>query len=253
MTTRLGHDLAGPDDAPVLVLGSSLGATRAMWDPQRDALADRFRVLRYEHRGHGQSEESEGPHAVADLAGDVLALLDELGVERMSYAGLSLGGMVGMWLAAHEPRRVDRLVLLCTAAVLDPAPWTTRAETVRRGGMEAVADVVVERWFTPAFAVSHPEVVSSHRSMITSTSATGYAACCDAIGAMDLRPDLGGIAAPTLVIAASDDPATPVEHARSIAGAVPGARLETVGPAAHLANVEQPAHIARLLLEHLSG
>ncbi|WP_309232279.1 alpha/beta fold hydrolase [Micromonospora tarensis] len=187
-----------------------------------------------------------------DLLGRaVLRTLDHLDVPWVHYAGLSLGGMVGMWLAAHAPERVRRLALLCTSASLGPAEqWRERAATVRAAGLSAIADPVVARWFTPAFAVARPDVVAGHRAMLTATPATGYAACCEAIAAMDLRPDLGRIGAPTLVVAGADDPATPVSHAREIVRRVPGARLAVVGAAAHLANVEQPERVCRLLRDH---
>jgi 3-oxoadipate enol-lactonase len=159
--------------------------------------------------------------------------------------------MVGMWLAAHAPERVDRLALLCTSAWLGPAqPWRERADKVRASGTEVVADAVVARWFTPGFAVAQPRLVAEHRAMLTSTPARGYAACCEAIAAMDLRADLSSIKAPTLVIVGADDPAIPDEHAELIVDRIAGARLCVVPDAAHLANVEQPDRITRLLLDH---
>ncbi|HEX6500632.1 MAG TPA: 3-oxoadipate enol-lactonase [Micromonosporaceae bacterium] len=252
MTSRLYATVDGPPDAPVLVLGSSLGTTGEMWRPQVDALAERFRVVRYDHLGHGRSAPPSDCCTVASLGDEVLRLLDDLAVPRVSYAGLSLGGMVGMWLAAHAPDRVDRLVLLCTSALLGPAEgWLDRAATVRAGGTAAVADTVVARWFTPGFAAAHPEVVAAHRAMLTATPAYGYAACCEAIAAMDLRADLPSVQAPTLVVAGADDAATPVGHAEAIVERIPYARLSVVHDAAHLANVEQPSQVTELLLDHL--
>jgi 3-oxoadipate enol-lactonase len=253
VTSRLNASIDGPADAPVLVLGSSLGTTGAMWLPQLPALAGRFRVVRYDHLGHGGSGMPSGPCTIQTLGREFLHLLDDLEVQRVSYAGLSLGGMVGMWLAAHAPERVDRLALLCTSALLGPAQaWRDRAAAVRAGGMESVADAVVARWFTPGFAAGQPQAVAEYRAMLTSTPAAGYAACCDAIAAMDLRDDLTMVKAPTLVVAGADDPATPVEHARAIVERVPSARLCVVGDAAHLANVEQPEHVTQLLLGHFT-
>jgi 3-oxoadipate enol-lactonase len=251
MTARLHARVDGPAGAPVLVLGSSLGTSHAMWSPQAGPLAERFRVVRYDHAGHGDSAPPRQPYEIGTLAADVLELLDELGIRRASYAGLSLGGMVGMWLAAYAPERVDRLALLCTSALLGPAEgWRQRAAAVRAGGLESVADAIVARWFTPALAASRPQVVAEYRAMLVATPAPGYAACCEAVGAMDLRDELALVRAPTLVIAGADDPATPVEHARAIVERIPGARLRVVYGAAHLANVEQPGTITRLLLEH---
>jgi 3-oxoadipate enol-lactonase len=244
----------GPEDAPVVVLGNSLGTTVRMWDPQVPALAERFRVLRYDHRGHGGSPTTAGPYTIADLGGDVLALLDREGIGRASYCGLSLGGMVGMWLAANAPERVDRLILCCTSAYLPPASgWAERAATARAKGTEAIVERIGPRWFTEAFRASDPEVVAAALDELTTIDDEGYAGCCEAIGAMDLRPSLGSVRAPALVIAGADDVATPPEHAETIAAAIPGARLAILPHTAHLANLERPAEVARLLLDHLGG
>ncbi|MFG1677519.1 3-oxoadipate enol-lactonase [Micromonospora sp. NPDC049282] len=251
MTSRLHTSVDGPAGAPVLLLGSSLGTAAEMWQPQVPALAERFRVIRYDHLGHGRSAVPPGPYSLGLLGRELLRTLDGLGVPWVHYAGLSLGGMVGMWLAAHAPHRVRRLALLCTSASLGPpGQWRERAATVRAAGLPAIADAVVARWFTPGFAAARPDVVADFRALLTATPPAGYAACCEAIAAMDLRPDLGRIGAPTLVIAGADDPATPVEHARRIVGRIPRARLAVVGAAAHLANVEQPERVCRLLLDH---
>ena len=249
--------VSGPAGAPILVLSSSVGTATELWRPQLAALTDRFRVVRVEHPGHGAAPSGDAvggvdpPATLAALGARLLRLLDGWGIERVSYAGLSLGGMVGMWLAAYAPDRVERLALLCTSAYLPPVRgWRERAATVRAEGTAAIADTVVGRWFTPAFAAANPAVVAAHRAMLTAVDPTGYAACCEAIGGMDLRADLSRIVAPTLVIAGADDPATPVEHARVIAAGVPGARLEVLAGAAHLANVEQPERTTRLLLDH---
>ncbi|MER7892583.1 3-oxoadipate enol-lactonase [Micromonospora sp. NPDC094482] len=251
MTSRLHATVDGPPHAPVLMLGSSLGTTAAMWQPQVAALAERFRVVRYDHLGHGRSAVPPGPYTIEQLGRELLALMDDLRVSRAHHAGLSLGGMVAMWIAARAPERVDRLALLCTSASLGPVEaWQNRAVTVRTAGMEAIADAVVARWFTPALAAARPEVVAAHRATLTATPATGYAACCEAIAAMDLRGDLPTVQAPTLVVAGADDPATPVRHARGIVERIPGSRLAVLNQAAHLANVEQPAQVSRLLSEH---
>jgi len=253
--TALHHEVAGRADASPLLLGGSLGASTAMWDPQVAALAERLRVIAFDHRGHGRSPTPEPPYALADLGHDVLELLDRLGLERASYCGLSLGGMVGMWLAAQAPERIDRLVLVCTSAHMPPpSAWAERAAAVRAAGtVEAIADGVVARWLTPPFAAEHPDVAARLRAMLVATPADGYGACCGAIEHMDLREDLAAITAPTLVIAAEDDPATPPEHARRIAEGISGARLEVLHGAAHLANVERPEAVSRLILEHVTG
>jgi 3-oxoadipate enol-lactonase len=255
MSIELWYTVDGPEDAPVLVLGNSLGTTVEMWEPQLPALTERFRVVRYDHRGHGRSPVQVGEYRLHELGGDVLAMLDALGLERVHLAGLSLGGMVAMWVAANAPERVDRLALLCTSARLGPPEmWRARAETVLTQGTEAIADVIVGRWFTPGYAVRLPEAVSWARGLLTRTSPAGYAGCCAAVQHMDLLPVLGKITAPTLVIGGEADPATPAEaHAKPIAEGIPNSRLEIVPDAAHLANVEQPDVVNRLLLEFLGG
>lgn len=249
----LSWRIHGSDDAPPLVLLNSVGSTTEMWDPLVGRLAEQCRVIRVDHRGHGASMPSQAqqPCTIADVGADVLAVLDELGLERVHLAGLSLGGMTGMWLAIHHPERVGRLALLCTSAHLPPAQgWLDRAAAVRSDGMASIVDAVVSRWLTTELAARDPELVARLRAMVSSIDPESYAQCCMAIASMDLRPDLGRIGAPTLVIAGAQDPATPPEHGRLIADAIDGARLEIVDPAAHLATYEQPARVATLLLDH---
>lgn len=246
------HAFAGPDGAGVAVLSNSLGTTLEMWEPQAGALARDRRVLRYDMRGHGRSPVPPTPYSIADLGADVIGLLDRNGIERASLCGISLGGMVSMWVAAHAPERVDRLVLCSTSAIMGPPEsWTERAALVRREGTAAVADTVVARWFTPAFASAEPGVVAGIRAQLASTPAEGYAGCCEAIREMDQRPDLPSISAPTLVIAAEGDPSTPPAHARTIAGLIPGARLEVVDRGAHLVSLEAPDLVTPLITAHL--
>ena len=247
----LHHRLDGPESAPVLVLSSSLGTTLDLWESNVAAWSGSFRLLRYDHRGHGRSPVTAGPYSVDLLARDVLALLDELGFERVSFCGVSLGGAVGMSLAATAPDRVDRLVLACTSARFgDAAPWLERAAAVRSGRMGAIADAIVARWFTPTLAARRPDVVERFRAMLLATPPEGYAACCEAVASWDFRERLHAVAVETLVVAGADDPATPPEHAQLIADGLPSARLVVLPRAAHLANVEQPERFARLVAEH---
>jgi 3-oxoadipate enol-lactonase len=249
---NLAYATAGDIAAPPLVLGGSLGTTRAMWRPQVGELSRRRRVIWFDLRGHGGSPVVDGPYLLEDLGKDVLALLDHLAVGRVAYCGLSLGGMVGMWLASHAPERIERLVLICTSAYLGAAGYRERAAVVRAaGGTETVADAVVERWFTPQWAREHSEVVSRFRTMLAATSAEGYAGCCEAIASMDLRPDLERIAAPALVIAGAADRATPPEHAKRIADALANARLVVLDDAAHLANIQQADAVTRMIDGHI--
>ena len=250
----LHYEWDGPPGAPVVVLSNSLGTTPAMWDDLVSRLVPRFRVLRYDHRGHGRSSVPPGPYAIDDLGADVVALLDHLAVGPVSFCGLSLGGMVGMWLASRHPDRVERLVLCCTAPVFEPpTAWHERADLVREQGPGAVADIVLARCFTPSFLGEGGPVPERVRTMLASTPAEGYAACCEAIAGMDLRDALGRITAPTLVVAAADDPATPPAVALRIQAAIPHASCVVLADAAHLANLEQPDRFAAVVLGHLDA
>jgi 3-oxoadipate enol-lactonase len=248
----LDHRLHGPENAPVVVLSNSLGTTQELWERQFPALAEHFRVLTYDHPGHGSSPLPELPCTVESLAHGLLALLDELGIERVSLCGISLGGMVGMALALAAPERVERLVLACTSAYLRPPEgWDERARIVRAEGTEAIADTVSGRWFTTALARQEPATVARFRAMLASTPPEGYARCCEALGAWDAREAIAAIAAPVLVIAGEEDPATPVAHAELIASRVTGSRLVVLERAAHLANVERADAFTAAVLEHL--
>jgi 3-oxoadipate enol-lactonase len=249
---RLSATLNGPREAPVLILGNSLGTTRELWKPQLAGLGEHFRLLSYEHRGHSGSPAPPGPYSLADLGADVLRVLDDFGVEHAAYCGVSLGGMVGMWLAANAPGRIDALAVCCTTAHFpQPAPWTQRAATVRAGGLPAIAGQVVGRWFTPAFARADPATLARFVATLETVTPEGYAGCCEAIATMDLRPALPAITAPTLVIAGSEDPSTPPWHGAVIARGIPGARLRVVRGAAHLANVSAPGEVTAALTGHL--
>jgi 3-oxoadipate enol-lactonase/4-carboxymuconolactone decarboxylase len=260
MTVRLEADIAGPDGAPVLVLLNSIGTTTAMWDPCLGPLTEQFRVVRVDTRGHGRSPAAAPgePATIADLGRDVDAALErictELRVSRVHVAGLSLGGMVAMWLAAHRPQRVARLALLCTAAHLPPAQgWLDRAAAVRAAGMSALGGLPGRLWITTALAQRDPELLASLDDMLAASDPESYAQCCEAIAGMDLRADLGRIAAPTLVITGADDPAMPPATAQVMVDGIDGARLASVAPAAHIATVEAPGRITGLLLEHFGG
>jgi 3-oxoadipate enol-lactonase len=225
-----------------VVLCGSLGSTSAMWDPQLPALDGR-RVVKVEHPGHGGAPVTD-VHSVGDLAARVL---DAVGDNTFSFVGLSLGGAVGMRLALDAPDRIEKLVLCCTAARFgDPGAWHERAATVREHGLEAIADAVLARWFSPGC-----DGVDRFRAMFLSVDPEGYARCCEALGRWDVRNELAGITAPTLVIAAAGDPSTPPSVVEVVAAGTPGARFEVVADAAHLVNVERPAEFNRLLEAHL--
>ncbi|PKZ65984.1 3-oxoadipate enol-lactonase [Gordonia terrae] len=252
MSAQVHAVVTGRPDGPAVVLSNSLGSTHRMWDAQIAALEERFRVVRYDTRGHGDSPVPPGPYSIDELADDVIGLLDRLDIERAHLVGLSLGGMTMMRVAARNPERVNRLALLCTAAYLPPAQgWTDRAALVRADGTSAVAAAVVQRWFTPGYLAANTEAQQGYEAMVAATPTEGYAACCEAIAAMDQRAELSSIIAPTLAIAGADDPATPPDLLRDIVDAVPHGRLLVVPDSAHLANAEQPGTITPALLEHL--
>jgi len=248
----LAHLLEGRPNAPVLVLPSSLGTTRELWEPQVDALGRDFRVLRYEHRGHGASSVPAGPYSMADLGADAIELLDELGIERAVWCGLSLGGMVGMWLAVHAPERLSALVLACTAARV-PAPdaYRERAALVREQGIEPVASAVVARWFTAATFRERPELPERFRAMVVAQPADGYAGCCEALAGWDFQDELASISIPTLVVSGAEDEATPAPETDLLAERIPGARHVVLDGAAHLANVERPEAFLDAVVPHL--
>ncbi|MCW2944947.1 MAG: 3-oxoadipate enol-lactonase [Actinoallomurus sp.] len=243
--TSLHHRLDGPHDAPVVVLGSSIGTTLDLWEPQLPALTESWRVLRYDLPGHGGSAAIHG--TIDDFADAVVELLDGLGLDRVAYGGVSLGGAVGTALALRHPDRVASLILCCTSARFgEPEGWYERAAKVRAGGLEPLADMFVGRWFTPARTDT-----SGVRDMLERVDPEGYAACCEALAAFDARDRLADVRAPTLVVAGAADIATPLDHAETLARGIPGAELVVVPEAAHLANLERPEPVTDAMVRHL--
>lgn len=248
---ELNYRLDGPETAPVIAFSNSLGTTLAMWDAQVAALSGGFRCLRYDTRGHGGSNLPGSHFTVDDLAGDLAALLDGLDIRRAHVVGLSLGGMTGQALAVIRPDLVERLVLVATAAYLPPRDlWLDRAALVRAQGMGAVADNVVQRWFTPPNQASQG-AADTRRRLLDEISAEGYAACCEAIGAMDLRGRIGAIKIPTLVVSGADDPATPPTMGEEIRDYIHGAKFEILLSAAHMIAVERPDELNGLIAAFL--
>ncbi|MGI8754103.1 MAG: 3-oxoadipate enol-lactonase [Acidimicrobiales bacterium] len=248
------YRLEGPPGAPLLLLSNSLGTTTEMWVPQMPALTARFRVLRYEQRGHGGTPAPPGPYRIEELGTDVIDLLDHLGEPRASVLGLSLGGMVALWVAANHPERVDRLALTCTAAHMPPAEgWTDRAAHVRANGVLSLYEATLARWFVPGFTDEHPDAADTVHAMLGATDAEGYAGCCEAIGAMDQRPSLASVTAPTLVIAGADDPATPPAVGLELASGIAGASLLVLANASHLANIASPERYTAAVVDHVTG
>lgn len=253
----LHHRLDGPDGAPPLVLGPSLGTSLAVWEPQLAELARTHRVLRFDLPGHGDSpatvldDPEPGTTTVGHLARLVLEVADHHGWPAFHYAGISLGGAIGAHLAVHHPDRIASLAMVCSSARFgDPAAWRERAETVRAKGTAALLDTTPGRWF------ASPDTATEERGRalladLAAAEPAGYAACCDALAGYDVREKLFAIAAPTLVIGGRQDPATPPAHGREIADGVPGAALTEVTGAAHLAGVERPAAVSAALRVHL--
>jgi 3-oxoadipate enol-lactonase len=241
---------------PWLTLSHSLACDLSMWDPQMATLTRHFTVLRFDTRGHGQSDAPpENAYGWDRLTGDVLGLLDALNIARTHFAGLSMGGMIGQQLALRAPERIDHLVLADTSSRYPPAAmpiWDERIKLVREKGMEALVDSTLERWFTAPFRASHPEVTARIAGLIRSTPAVGYIGCGRTIPTLDITGRLRELENPTLVIVGADDAGTPPAMAREIAGAIRGARLEIIPAAAHLSNIEQPEIFTRLLLEFLA-
>lgn len=234
----------------MLVLANSLGTGLELWSRNLPHWQSSFRVLRYDLRGHGGSGLRSEPFGVDDLGRDVVELLDELGIGRVSFCGLSLGGAIGQWLAANEPGRIDRLVLACTTARFgESEQWLERASKVRAEGLESIAESVLARWFTSAMA--DPDV-AAFREMLLSTPAEGYAATCEALARWDFRNRVGEIRAPTLVVVGAADPVTAPPEIEPLAEGIPDARLVVLPGAAHLANVERPDAFAAAVSEHLA-
>jgi 3-oxoadipate enol-lactonase len=234
-----------------LFMGSSLGTDKRLWESIGTALSDSRRVIRYDHRGHGTSPTPSGDYTLAHIAEDALELMDSLGIQRADYCGVSMGGMVGMWLAVHHPARIRRLVLCSTSAHMAPQqPWIDRAVLVRAEGMAAVVEPTLERWLTDDFRLSASAGVELTRAQLIGTAPQGYAGCAMAVGEMDLRDDLRSITASTLVIVADDDPSTPPTHGEAIASAIPGAEVIRVS-GRHLALVEHPERFISVISEFL--
>lgn len=235
---RINYELSGLEQRPTLMFSNSLGTNISMWDLQMPVLGRDLRILRYDTRGHGQSSATSGPYTIDQLARDVLAILDHLGIERVDFCGLSMGGMIGMWLALQAPERLSKLVLCSTAPKLGTADqWNTRIDTVRKQGMQAVVNGVLERWYTPNFRATSPSVVESTRQMLLTTPAAGYAANCAAIRDTDLRDQIESIRVPTLIITGANDPVAPPVDGHSMEQHIPGAQYREL-PAAHLSNIE---------------
>lgn len=245
---QLHYRFDGPEDAPVLVLSNSLGTAMSMWEPQLARFTKDFRVLRYDQRGHGLSDAPRGAYSMDRLGRDVVELLDALELQHVNFCGLSLGGMTGQWLGIRCPERLQRLVLANTSPFMGPpSAWDERITMVYQQGLASLAEASAQRWFTPEFLAAQPRQVATFQARLAGCSQVGYAGCCAAIRDMDMRPSLGLIPVPCLVIGGENDPATPRDHSEALLQGIPGAVL-TMLPAAHLSNVEQPDAFADAML-----
>jgi len=250
--TPLNVAIEGRDGAPVLMFSNSLGTDLRMWDEQVAALAPRFRILRYDRRGHGKSGVPKGPYTMERLGRDVLAILDALEIERVNWCGVSMGGMVGQWLGANAPQRIDRLVLSNTSAWYpDKTPWNDRIRTVQEVGLAGMVDANMTRWFTAGFRERAPQAIARMKEMFVATPVAGYIACCEAVRDMDFRDSNPRITAPTLVIVGAQDPATPPAAGEAIHKAIKGSQIASID-ASHIANVEQPKAYTETLLKFLA-
>lgn len=244
-------ETAGDRRKPCLLFSNSLGTDGAMWDAQAQALASDYFVVRYDTRGHGRSSSPQGPYTVAQLGGDVVALLDHLDIGQAHVCGLSMGGVTAQWLGVHAPRRVLKLVLANTAAKVGTAQgWLERAAAVRSHGLESIAATSPSRWFTPAWSAENPAMVTAMTDALRRQDPHGYAACCEALAEADLRPEIAAITAPTLVIAGRHDPVTTVADGAALRDAIPNAQLALLD-ASHMSSVQSPNAFTATLLAFL--
>jgi 3-oxoadipate enol-lactonase len=248
----LNVSVDGRDGGPTLMLSNSLGTTLQMWEPQMKALAQVFRVIRYDRRGHGKSSVPPGPYSMERFGRDVLAILDDLNIERVHWCGLSMGGMVGQWLGANVPERMGKIILSNTACYYpDPTNWLNRIKAIKEGGIAAVADAVIAGWLTADFREREPQITANLKSMLLATPLQGYLACCEVLSTLDQRAFLPKIKSPTLVIAGRHDMGATVAAGEFIRSQIPGASL-TILDAAHISNVEQPHAFADAVIGFLT-
>jgi 3-oxoadipate enol-lactonase len=246
-------EVSGREDAPALMLSNSLGTNLHMWDDQADEFGKHFRLVRYDRRGHGQSGVPQGPYSMERLGRDVLSVLDALNIKKTNWCGLSMGGMVGQWLGANAPDRVEKLILSNTSAYYpDRSAWDARIKFVETNGLAAMVDANMQRWFTEGFRARAPEAMARMTEMFLATKVPGYVACIQALAVMDFRASNASITAPTLIIAGAKDVATTPADGEAIQKEIKGAKLVALD-AAHISNVEQPKQYTETVLNFLLG
>lgn len=250
---RIHYRLDGGPGAPVVMLSNSLMSDHTMWDPQMPALLERFRVLRYDTRGHGESEATPAPYRIEQLADDAAALIEAAGVGAVHFVGLSMGGMIGQQLAVRHPTKVLSLSLCDTASEMPPAAmWNERIAAARAGGVALLVDNTIKRWFVASFVEREPETIATVRRMIAKTSAEGYIGCASAVRDMSQTHILRQIAVPTQVIVGREDPACTLAASEVLQREIAGATLHVIDDAAHLSNIEKPEQFTRLLVDFIS-
>ncbi len=243
----------GPEDRPVVMLSNSLMSNHTMWDPQMDVLTKDFRVLRYDTRGHGETDAPKGPYTIQLLAEDVVALLDALNIESVHFAGLSMGGMIGQYLGAHYPKRIDSLLLCDTASEMPTLEmWNDRIATAEKDGITGLLDGTLQRWFTEPFLRNSQADVEKVAQMIRTTETQGYIACASAVRDMSQTAILSRITAPTIIIVGEDDPACTVEQGKVLEQHIDGAKMVVLKEAAHLSNIEQTEAFNDAMMSFLS-
>jgi len=253
---QINYELSGKKGAPVVVLSHSLACSLVMWNPQMDDLSPHFQVLRYDMRGHGHSDVTPGPYTIELLAEDVIGLLDALGIDRVHFVGLSVGGMIGQSLALNHAKRLRSLALCDTAPAVpqEAQPiWQERIERTREKGMESQVNETMERWFTPAFLKQNPPMVGLIRKQILATPVAGYLGCAEAIRKLNYLNRLSEMKLPTLIMVGEDDPGTPVSASQAIHERIPDSKLVILPSARHLSNVEQAEAFNAALLAFLKN
>lgn len=249
---RLAYRVDGPDDAPTLVLINSLGTNMHMWDQQVAQLSHTLRIVRYDSRGHGSSDVPASPYTFEQLGYDLLVLLDALQIERAHICGLSLGGIVALWLAVMYPERVSRAVFANTAARIGTEEsWDTRINAVAAGGMAAIRDAVVARFLSARFREHNPEMTQQISDMVEATNPMGYSGACAALRGADLRTQVSAIRVPSLIIAGALDESTPPSQARELHAGITGSQLIVFDEVAHLSNIERPKEFSEYVLNFL--
>ena len=250
---KTNYKIQGTPNSPVLMFSNSLGADLSMWDELVPLLLPYFRVLQYDTRGHGQSELTEGPYTIERLSKDVISLLDQLNIDKVSFCGLSMGGLIGQYLGIHHPERVHKLILSNTDSKIGTSEkWNERINTINKQGMQAIVDGTMEKWFTPSFHKTNPARVAQMKELFLANKTAGYSACCAAIGAADFRSDIKKITTETLIITGDEDAVTNVVQAEGLQKEIPNAKLK-VFPARHLPSTELPTEYADTLIDFIVG